>query len=95
MYMKEIDCKYMHIKFLNVSEAIVLIIQSLIYPNFSINNEPTICNLFSQQGNNFKKMHINYEQLLNIDNLQYMLFKDVYFIILFLCFIFVFNFIVM
>lgn len=67
----------MHVKFLNVSEAIVLIVQSLIYPNFLTNNKPTICNLFSQHGNHFKKMHINNEQILNVNNLQYMLFKDV------------------
>lgn len=75
--MNEIDCKYMHVKFLNVSEAIVLIILSLIYPNQSTYYEPTLCNLFNQPGKNFKRIYINHEQPLTFNNLRHMLFNNV------------------
>lgn len=72
--MESVNCQYMHVKFVKVLDAIVLLIQSLVYQEKS--NKPTICALFDPV-HRFKFIQVNYQQKFTVQYFKKCLFKKV------------------
>jgi len=66
----------MHVKFLNVSEAISLIVQSIVYPNqLKANNKPTIIAL--KNAHKLKMVDVDCDIIWKTASLEYRLFGKV------------------
>jgi len=72
--MELVPCKYMHVPFVNVLDAIVLIIQSIAYQERS--NKPIICSLFDPV-HRFKFVQVNYQLKFTVKYFQKCLFEKV------------------
>lgn len=73
----------MHVKFLKVSEAISLIVQSIVYPNqLKGNKKPTIVAL--QNGHKFKVVDVDCELIWKTPSLEYRLFGKVNYLFIFI-----------
>ncbi|KAE9528516.1 hypothetical protein AGLY_012087 [Aphis glycines] len=74
-YISAVSCRYMHVKFLKVCEAISLIVQSIAYPNqLKANNKPTIIAL--QNGHKFKIVDVDCDLIWKTASLEYRLFGN-------------------
>jgi hypothetical protein len=62
----------MHLKFLRVSDAIVLLILSIVYPKSSHRNKPLICAI-KDSGKPFSIVKIDYTTTLTFETLEKML----------------------
>lgn len=62
----------MHLKFLRVCDAVVLVILSIIYPKLSLKNKPIICAL-KDSGKPFSVVKIDYTTTLTFESLEKML----------------------
>jgi len=72
--MESVTCQYMHVKFVKVLDAIVLIIQSLVYQEKS--NKPILCAL-NDPVHRFKFTTINYRHKFTVKYIQKCLYDKV------------------
>jgi len=72
--MESLTCQYMHVKFVKVIDAIVLITQSIIYQEKS--NKPLICALFDK-CHRFKFIHVKYRHKCTARHIKKCLFEKV------------------
>lgn len=72
--MESVSCQYMHVRFVKVLDAIVMIIQSIVYQER--NNKPLICALYDPI-HRFQFVRINRQHKFTIKYIQKCLFEKV------------------